>query len=802
MPTSLKTKTAQGLLWGGFSNGMVQLLGALFGLWLINILTPEDYGKMAALVIFSNIASVLQESGFTAALANKREPTHEEYNAVFWFNVMVGIALYILLFFAAPFIAYFYHEPVLCPLGRVAFLGFVFSCFGTAQRAYLFGHLMVKQTSIMQMASITLSGIVGVCLAYAGFAYWGLALQSLVYVGSITAFAWYFSPWRPTLHIDLRPAWRMFGFSSKLLVNSLAFQFNNNAFGVLLNRFFPGGHLAGIYSNARKWDDMAIATIGGMVQGVAQPVLRDSQHADACSGIVPAFRKLLRFTCFVSFPCLLGLALIAEDFIVLLAGEKWHESAILLSMLCVYGAFSPVVTLYSNLVISRGRSTVNMVIGLLNCLLVWGGIIALHALGYALTAMVIFYVALNIAWLFVWQACARHLIGLRWRHALKDVVPFFVFALAVMVAAWFATSTLPISWLRLFLRILIAVVLYVGSLWVAKASILRESLAYILPKHFTPRPHREGQGDGSALIILEGGLGNRMRVAAAAYAMHRRTGIPMRVLWTSQWGMRCRFDELFEEVPSEPSQRAAFIRDAQGYEKLLFARPTWKNLRVPRLLQRLCYRHIIYAPEIWYKNKEGFDYETWLRQGGTLMTSYRDFCPWTSEDLRHLFRPKAEVQRLIEARTAAFTAHTIGLHIRRTDHQQAIDESPLELFIEAIDQEIKNYEIILSPRGELERGPLLTIYLATDDEGTKAALRKRYGNRLITSDAEASRENTDGIRDALVEMFALSRTNHIYGSAGSTFSPIAACLGDVPITILQREGNGTVDLLCQTRELV
>lgn len=479
---SLKRKTAQGLIWGGFSNGLVQLLGAVFGVWLLNILSPDDYGKMAALVIFSNIASVLQESGFTAALANKREPTHEEYNAVFWFNIIVGIVLYVILFFAAPLIADFYNEPVLCPLGRLAFLGFVFSCFGTAQRAYLFGHLMVKQTSIMQMASITISGIVAVCLAYAGLAYWGLAIQNLVYVGCVTAFAWYFSPWRPTLKINLRPAWQMFGFSSKLLVNSLAFQFNNNAFGVLLNRFYPGGHIAGIYSNARKWDDMAIATIGGMVQGVAQPVLRESQAPSAVGTVSAVFRKLLRFTCFVSFPCLLGLALIAEDFIVLLVGEKWHASAILLSILCVYGAFSPIVTLYSNLVISRGRSTVNMVIGLLNCAFVWGGIIVLHNLGFGLKAMVVFYVVLNIAWLFVWQTCARRLIGLRWRHALKDVVPFFVFAFVVMAIAYFTTRAMDISWLRLFLRILIAVVLYVGSLWIARAKILRESFEYIFKR--------------------------------------------------------------------------------------------------------------------------------------------------------------------------------------------------------------------------------------------------------------------------------------------------------------------------------
>ena len=342
----------------------------------------------------------------------------------------------------------------------------------------------------MQMASVTISSIAGVCLAYAGLAYWGLAAMSLVYVASVTTFAWYFSPWRPTLHIDLRPAWQMFGFSSKLLVNSLAFQLNNNAFGVLLNRFFPGGYIAGIYDNARKWDDRAIATIGGMVQGVAQPVLRESlslhspqgEGCQAHEGLVPVFRKLLRFTCFVSFPCLLGLALIAEDFIVLLLGEKWHASANLLSMLCFYGAFSPVVTLYSNLVISRGRSTINMTIGLVNCALVWGGIILLHVLGYELIPIVIFYVVLNIAWLFVWQACARSLIGLRWRDAFKDIAPFFVFAFAVMAIAYFTTHTLPISWFRMALRMFIAAALYVGSLWVARAKILQESIDYIFKR--------------------------------------------------------------------------------------------------------------------------------------------------------------------------------------------------------------------------------------------------------------------------------------------------------------------------------
>lgn len=281
-----------------------------------------------------------------------------------------------------------------------------------------------------------------------------------------------------------------------------------------------------------------------------------------------------------------------------------------------------------------------------------------------------------------------------------------------------------------------------------------------------------------ATIVLEGGLGNRMRVAASAYAMQQQLHLPIGVLWTSQWGMRCRFDSLFEAV----SMNDFTLRDARGTERLLFARPQVSNLHLPSLLQRALYRHRILSSEIWYKNRDGFDYASWFRQGRVLMTAYRDFCPWTANDLNVLFQPTAEVARRIDERCSSFSASTIGLHIRRTDHQQAIDESPLSLFTEVVDNEVSQHAD-------------LSIYLATDDEATKAALRKRYGQRIITAGAEASRESTDGIREALVEMYALSRTHHIYGSAGSTFSPIAACLGHTPITILQRDGQGTVDLL-------
>ncbi len=472
---SLKERTAGGMLWGGLSNGLMQVIAAVFGLVLLRYLTPDDYGKVAMLDIFAALANALQESGFMAALCNRKEPTHEEYNAVFWFNLMVSATLYILLWFCAPLIAAFYGNEALIPLARVLFLGFLFSAFGTVQRAYLFGHLMVRQTSICSLTAMLLSSVVGVAMAVSGFAYWAIVTQAITFVLITQIMAWCFSPWRPTLNFNLAPAWKMFGFSSKLMLTNVINICNLHAFSVLLGKFF-GDHVAGVYSNAKKWNDRASGTINGMVTSVAQPTL--AQVRDNIGRYRQVFRKMLRFICFVSFPAMLGLGSIAQEFILLAGGEKWRESGLILSLLCVHGAFVPITTLYSNLTISRGRSDVNMACTIGQCLAVWAGLYLLYPYGFL--PMVVYFVALNVAWLVIWQWWAWRLTGLTFTDALRDIMPFLVFTLAVLAATWWLTSGIGNLWLLLISRILIAAVLYLGIVWVSGAKIMREAIHYIL----------------------------------------------------------------------------------------------------------------------------------------------------------------------------------------------------------------------------------------------------------------------------------------------------------------------------------
>lgn len=474
---SLKDKTAKGLFWGGFSSALMQLLNLFFGIFLARILTPSDYGMVGMITIFSLIAGSLQESGFIAALANRKEVSHKDYNAVFWFSIGLSSCMYLILFFCAPFIAEFYHTPELVALSRYSFLGFFISSLGTAQNAYLFRNLMVKQKAISTALSLILSGVIGVALAYAGFAYWGIATQSLVYIAGVTAFYWYFSSWRPTFHIDFSPLKPMFAFSSKLLVTNIFGHINNNLFSVILGKFYSESEV-GYYGQANKWNYMGYSLIGGMVGGVAQPVL--SRVSDDKSRQVRVFRKMLRFTSFVSFPAMFGLSLIAPELITIAITDKWIASAKILQLLCISGAFIPIISIYSNLLISKGRSNIYM----------WNtialGIIQIIAMlflyPYGIYFMIKVYVFINIVWLFVWHYFVRKEIALPFVCTLKDIMPFGLISAAVMLFVGYLTSFMENQYFVVVAKIVLGASLYVLIMWLGKSAVLKESFFFLMQK--------------------------------------------------------------------------------------------------------------------------------------------------------------------------------------------------------------------------------------------------------------------------------------------------------------------------------
>ena len=473
--STLKEKTAQGLLWGGLNSGIQQLVGLAFGIVLGRLLAPSDYGMMAMISIFSLVATALQDSGFRTALTNIEHPKHEDYNSVFWFNIIMASSLYVILFLAAPLIGEYYHTPRVVPLCRYAFLSIVIASLGTAQSAYLFKHLRAKQQAEAGALAVILSSLTGVGMAFAGMAYWSLATQGLVYVGINTLLQWHFSPWRPSIHgITFAPVRRMFRFSCKILATTIMTHVNNNVLNILLGHYFTPRD-TGNYNQAYQWNTKCYSLVQSMVAQVAQPVLVSLNGEEGRQK--DEFRKMMRFTAFITFPLLFGFGLVAKEFIVTAIGEKWLASAQLIQILCLSGATMPLSTLFSNMIISKGRSGTffwcTFTLGLVQI----ATMIMIWPMG--IRTMVIAYTLLNTSWLLVWLFFVRRLIGYGYWMFFCDVMPFALAAAGVMGVAYVATMPLSNMIALLITRFIIAVVLYYVVMKIARVKILAECERFV-----------------------------------------------------------------------------------------------------------------------------------------------------------------------------------------------------------------------------------------------------------------------------------------------------------------------------------
>ena len=474
---SLKDKTAKGLFWGGVSNGVQQLLNLLFGIFLARLLTPADYGMVGMLTVFSALASILQEGGFISALTNRKKTEHKDYNAVFWFSLLMGTSLYTLLYVCAPLIAEFYQQPELTSLARLSFLSFLISSTNVAPRAFLFKQLKTKENAIISFCSLTLSGIIGIALAYKGFAYWGIAIQTIAFTTGTTILSYYFSGWKPSLRIDFTPIKEMIGYSSKLIVTHTFQIINNNLFSILLGKFYNEREV-GYFNQANKWSTMGYTTINGMLTSVAQPVL--STLSEDKERQLNALRKMLRFTAFVSFPAMFGLSFTSHELIVLAVTDKWLPSANIMQILCIGGAFIPFCGLFSQLMLSRGHSSTYM----------WNTIaLSLSQLfsayllyPYGITPMLYAFIAINIGWTFVWLHFIQKEIKLSLPNFLKDISPYFLLSIACIFACSFITEPIENIGLRLMGKIFIVGLFYVAILWKANSTILQESIHFIFKK--------------------------------------------------------------------------------------------------------------------------------------------------------------------------------------------------------------------------------------------------------------------------------------------------------------------------------
>lgn len=482
MNESLKQRTAKGLFWGAMNSGSTQILNLIFGIVLGRMLSPEIYSVVAILTIFVAIAGDLQSSGFTQALVNIKRPTDRDYNSVFSFNVVMSVLMYSILFLCAPLIADFYDRPYLTEVSRILFLTFLISSLGIAHGGYMMKNMMNKEMAIIGFVSLIVSGATGITLAFLGKSYWALVWQQIAYISVNLIGKFYFvKDWRPRLSLDFGPVKRMAPFAMNILVTKIVNTISNNILTNIFGKLFPD-RLVGNYSQAYKWDTMANSLVGNTVGQIAQAVLVEALPSDSSEGNreLQVFRKMLRFTCFLSMPLMLGFALVANEFILITIGDKWAGCVPLLQVLCISGAFVPLYTMYQNLAMSQGRSDIFMWLNIGQIVLQI--LIVMLFYRFSMLIMVCAYSVFMTLWLIPWHHFTGRLIRYRWTDAFKDIAPFALSAAFAMAVTYWATNMISNLYILIAIRFVLAAAIYYGIMKMAKVQILKECEQFIFKK--------------------------------------------------------------------------------------------------------------------------------------------------------------------------------------------------------------------------------------------------------------------------------------------------------------------------------
>lgn len=443
------------MLWSTLERFSVQGVQFVFMLIMARLLMPSDYGIIAMLSIFLAIAQSLIDCGFSDALIRKIDRSTADCSTVFYFNILVSGLLYLILFVAAPWVADFYTTPLLCTVMRVVCLSIIINSFAVVQRALFVSDVDFKSQAKASLVAAFISGIVGVYLAFIGFGVWALVVQSLISAIINTLMLWLISSWRPHWIYSRESFHELFAFGSKMMVSGLINTIYNNIYPIIIGKIFSAEQL-GYYSRAQQFADLPSSNITNILKRVTYPVMCKVQDDQAL--LLNTYRRLIRMSCFVVFPLMLGLSALAEPFIIVVLGEKWQSAAHLLQIICFAMMLYPVHSLNLNLLQTKGRSDIILKLEIIKKVL--GVVLIACTAPFGLEVMCYGMVFNSVLSLFINTYYTGKLLNFGIYAQMKEIVPSLLLSLIMSGGTYLVAISISNPLYSLFAGCVVAICIY------------------------------------------------------------------------------------------------------------------------------------------------------------------------------------------------------------------------------------------------------------------------------------------------------------------------------------------------------
>lgn len=473
---SLKDKTIKGVGWSAIDNVAHYAVSFIVSIILARLLSPDEYGLIGIVGIFTAVCTTLINGGFGSALIRKKDATDEDYNTAFIVNLCMSLLLYFVIFLCAPLIAKFFEREELTDLTRVSSVGMIVGALALVQQTRLTKRIDFKtQTKITLIASIT-SGVIGIIMAILGFGVWSLVAQGLSSQILKTIFLWVFNHWLPKLSFSEASFKELFGFGWKIMISGLLDTVWKELYQVVVGKFYSPATL-GQYTRAKGFSQLFSNNLTGVIQRVTFPVLSNIQ--DDKARMISAYRRIIKTTMFITSICMFFLGAISEPLLFCLIGPKWHEAATYLPLICVTGSLYPLHAINLNMLQVQGRSDLFLVLEVIKKILALGPLFVGAYVG--IMPMLYTNLLFSIISYFLNSYWTGKLLGYTCWMQLKDIAPSFALATLIAISIWFF-KYIPISnWIILPIQVSIGMIVLIMTCRLFKMTEYSEAKQLIEP---------------------------------------------------------------------------------------------------------------------------------------------------------------------------------------------------------------------------------------------------------------------------------------------------------------------------------
>lgn len=347
-----KEKVLAGLFWTFGERILAQGVSFILSIILARILLPSEYGIIAMVMVFINIANVFTSTGFGEALVQKKDADELDFSTVFFCTLSLSIVIYIILFIGAPYIAEFYHTKEIILVLRILSIKIVLSSIATVQHAYVQKKMIFKKFFFSTLGGTVISGILGIVLAYSGFGVWALVFQYLTNTIIDILVLLKTVPWHPRLIFSVERAKQLMDFGWKLVFSNLINVVYNESRSLIIGRSYSSADLA-YYNKGNQIPSLAITNIDTAIGNVVFPAMSAAEDKERLKAIG---RRAMKTTSYIIFPIMIGLIVVSRPLILLLLTDKWSNSIFYMQILCLYWMTQPIQTTNWQIIKAIGRS--------------------------------------------------------------------------------------------------------------------------------------------------------------------------------------------------------------------------------------------------------------------------------------------------------------------------------------------------------------------------------------------------------------------------------------------------------------